>query len=114
MDSYDSYTGTGTGDFHIQLNNTNALIETNSVARFYVSGNTQNLKIAIYAYGAIVDARDLVAQNINVYHRGTNDIFVHPLETLTGDLYSLGNLISVTHPPIVNVIQHYDGRLIFY
>ena len=114
MDSYDGYVGVGTGDYRLELNNTSTFVDANSVARFYLSGHTQNLKVSVYAAGSIVYGQDLIAQNVHVFHRGTNDIYVHPLMSLSGDLYSLGDLYSTVHPPVVNVIQHYDGRLIFY
>lgn len=114
MDSYDSYNGTGTGDFYLNIENSNTTVETNTVARFYLSGHTEHLRIGVYAYGPIVDTRELVAENVAIYHRGTNDVYVRPVQVLSGDLYSLGNLIAVSRPPVVNVTQHYDGRLIFY
>lgn len=114
MDSNDSYSGTGTGDFNLQVENTKTTVETNTVARFFLGGHTQDLRIDVYAYGPIVDTRNLEAENLYVYHRGTNDVYVHPIQSLSADLFSLGNLISVSHPQVVDVRQYYDGRLIYY
>lgn len=115
MDSYDTYSGTGTGDFFLQFDNVdNVSVDINSVSRLYLSGQTQNLNIAVYASGGIVYAQELTAQTVHVFHRGSNDIYVHPIESIMGDIYSIGNVISVTRPPQVQVVEHYDGKLIFY
>lgn len=113
MDSYDNFTGTGTGDFVMQMNNQLLVIETNTVSRFFISGNTEDLNVSVYASGAIVHAETLLAQAVHVFHRGSNDLFVHPLESISGDIYSVGNIISIVRPPVVNVTEHYRGRLIF-
>lgn len=114
MDSNDNYSGTGTGDFSLNVDNAKTTIETNTVARFFIGGHTQYSRIDVYAYGPVVDTRNLEAENLYVYHRGTNDVYVHPVQSLSADLFSLGNLISVSHPPVVDVRQYYDGRLIYY
>ena len=113
MDSYDNFSGTGTGDFVMQVNNQLLVIETNTVSRFFISGNTEDLNASVYASGGIVRAETLLAQQVHVFHRGSNDLFVHPVQSISGDIYSIGNVISVARPPVVNVIEHYRGRLIF-
>jgi hypothetical protein len=55
----------------------------------------------------------LIAQKIIVSHRSGHDILVHPILSLTGELRSTGNLISVKTPELVDVLQLYTGALIF-
>ncbi len=112
MDSYDNYTGTGTGDFYLSLDTQNLKVENNTVSRFYLSGQTQNLDLAVYESGGIFYGQELVAQHAKVYHRGTNSLYVHPVLSLTGDIYNIGNVISVVRPQQIDVTGHYHGRLI--
>ncbi|MFT3795152.1 head GIN domain-containing protein [Flavobacterium sp.] len=113
MDSNDSYSGTGTSDFYLNIGGGNVSVGCNSVSRFYLSGQAQNLDVSFYASGGILYAQQLETENIHLYHRGSNEMYVYPQQSLTGDIYSLGNVYSVTHPPSVNVVEHYRGRLIF-
>lgn len=114
MDSHDSYTGTGTGDFYLEINNNMLIVENNSVSRFFISGQTQNLNVSFYESGGIFYGQELRAQQIDVYHRGSNDMYVHPIGSISGDIFNIGNVYSVTRPPIVNVTEHYQGRLFFF
>ena len=59
------------------------------------------------------EGENLVAQNINIFHRGSNDMVVNPQQSLTGSIRSTGNVISVNEPPLVNVEEVFSGRLIF-
>jgi len=113
MDSYDTYTGTGTGDFFLQLDNNSLTVENNNVSRFYLSGQTQNLQISFYESGGIFYGQEFLAQFISLYHRGSNDLYVHPIQSITGDIYNIGDVISITHPETVNVTEHYQGKLFF-
>ena len=114
MDSEDGFDGAGTGDFYLQLNNQHLIIENNNVSRYYIAGHTQNLQLKFYEAGGIFYGQELRAENIDLYHRGSNDLYVHPIQSIAGDLYNVGNVISVNRPPLVNVTEHYHGRLIFY
>lgn len=115
MDSYDNYTGTGTGDFYLQIDNANLAVENNSVSRFYLYGQTQNLNLKFYEAGGIFYGQEFSADHITLYHRGSNDLYIHPIESISGDIFNIGNVFSVTHPPQenVNVVEHYRGKLIF-
>lgn len=115
MDSYDTYNGTGTGDFYLDVDNTDLTVENNNVSRFYLYGHTQNLNLRIYEAGGIFYGQELSAGHIDLYHRGSNDLYVHPIESISGDIFNIGNVYSVTHPPDdqVHVVEHYQGRLYF-
>ena len=56
---------------------------------------------------------NLIAQNVDIFHRGSNDMIVNPHVSLSGELRGVGDLISVNEPPTVNVEQFYTGELIF-
>jgi hypothetical protein len=56
---------------------------------------------------------NLLAQDVEISHRSSHDITVHPVHSLSGVLRSTGNLISVNEPPNVEVSELYTGTLIF-
>jgi Putative auto-transporter adhesin, head GIN domain len=113
IDNFDKSGDSGTGDFILEINTTNLSLENNYVANFTISGQTQNLNIAVYEGNGIMNAENLIAKKINIYHRGSNNAIVHPVDELSGDIYNVGNVICVTKPAVVKVTEHYRGKLIF-
>ena len=105
--------GAGTGDFHLTVNNDVLEINTNNVAGFYLSGATVNLIAGFYEGNGILQAQDLISYSVYLFHRGSNDIYVHPTNDISGNIYSTGNVYCCPQPPIVNVERHYKGKLIF-
>jgi len=100
------------GDFRLAVNLTTMRIVTNNISSFYITGQTENLNIGFFAGAGRFEGENLIAQNVNVFHRGSNDMIVNPQQSLEGELRSTGDLISVNHPPIVDVEQFYTGQLI--
>lgn len=96
----DGETGAGTGDFKIAVNNETLSINNNNVSRFYLSGQTNNASFRVYFGDGRIEAQNLIAQNVVVYHRGSNDMIVNPIQSITGVLNSTGNLILMNLPPI--------------
>lgn len=113
MDLYDGFEETGTGDYIFEVDNENLILECNTLSKFTLTGKTNNLGISVYESGGIIDTRNLTSKNIHLYHRGSNNMYVQPIDAITGDIYNIGNVISQSRPPIVNVVEHYKGRLIF-
>ncbi|HMC02203.1 MAG TPA: head GIN domain-containing protein, partial [Flavobacteriaceae bacterium] len=101
------------GDFRIEVNSTNLNIVANGLSSFYISGTTENAFIGFYAGSGRFEGRNLIAQNVKVYHRGSNDMIVNPQLSLTGELLGTGNLISVNQPSIIDIEVVYTGDLIF-
>lgn len=100
------------GDFRMAINATSLSITSNNLSSFYISGAVENATIGFYSGIGRFEGRNLIAQKVKVYHRGSNDMVVNPQQELIGDLYGTGNLISVNTPPILQVVQHYQGQLI--
>lgn len=40
-------------------------------------------------------------------------MIVNPIQQITGEIRSSGNVIAINRPPIVNVKEFYTGKLIF-
>jgi len=83
------------------------------VSSFYITGQTENLYIGFFSGSGRFEGENLTAQNVEVFHRGSNNIIVNPQLSITGALYSTGDLVSVNRPETVEVEEFYTGRLIF-
>lgn len=101
------------GDFRLTLNSENVNIISNNIAFFYLDGEVENIDIGFFSGSGRFEGANLFAENINISHRGSNDMIVNPQQSLTGELRGTGNLISVSMPPFVDVNQLYTGQLIF-
>lgn len=101
------------GDFRLQVNTNNLSATANNLSSFYISGETNNLSIGFYSGTGRFEGANLVAQEVSVYHRGSNDMIVNPQQSLSGELRGTGDLISKNNPPTVEVDQFYTGELIF-
>ena len=56
---------------------------------------------------------DLIAQHVNIFQRSSHDIIVNPKQSLTVDIRSVGDVISVYRPHLVDVQEYYSGQLLF-
>lgn len=102
-----------TGDFYLTINNNAFEITFNNLSNCFISGATNSLEIGFFAGNSRFEGADLLAAQVSVFHRSTNDIIVNPTDVLEGDIYSTGDIIAVQEPPVVNVTEHYQGTLIF-
>lgn len=101
------------GIFDLELESETVSILTNGIAFFKLSGITNNFNVTIAAGDSRIEAEDLVAQNIGVNHRGSNDVLVNPQQRISGVIRGYGNVISLNRPPEVSVDEIFEGRLIF-
>ncbi len=109
----DGESGVGTGDFILNVNNDYLNIANNNVSRFYLSGQTNTANFNFYFGDGRIEAQNLTAQNIIVYHRGSNDMVVNPIQSISGIMNSTGNIILKNVPPIVQVEELYQGRVVY-
>jgi hypothetical protein len=56
---------------------------------------------------------ELAVENIKIFHRGSNDMLVNPIQKIEGTIYATGNVILKNVPPIVYVDEVYTGRIIY-
>lgn len=104
---------TASGTFELQVNCTNLTIEDNKSSYFAVSGTTDNLNIGFYDGDARFDGSNLTAREASFFHRSSNNIIVNPTHKISGTIYSTGNVVLKNVPPIIEVTQLYQGRLIY-
>ena len=101
------------GDFEIVYKGSTLSVITNNVSNFKLSGTATTFDINVASGQGSLFAEALVAQTVRLFHRGTSDIFVYPVEEISGEIRGTGNVISANRPPVINVDELYTGRLLF-
>jgi len=104
---------TNVGDFELKIENQDLNIISNNVSNFNLTGITNNLFINFASGQGKFEGENLIAQNIDVFHRGTNKMIVNPIQQITGEIRSSGNVIAINRPPLVDVEEFYTGKLVF-
>ncbi len=106
-------TETTDGSFDLELASETVGILVNGIAFFKLSGSTENLSVTIAAGDSRVEAEQLTAQNVNVNHRGSNNIRINPQESLVGVIRGTGDVLSFNRPETIDVEVLFRGKLIF-
>jgi len=101
------------GDFELHLDVQSLSIVANGKSNFFLSGKAENAFFGLYSGDGRIEATDLVVQNLSIYHRSTNKMIVNPQQSIVGEIRSVGDVIAVHQPPVVEVVEFYTGRLIF-
>ena len=107
------YSETASGTFELEVNSDNVLIQDNQSCYYKISGQVTNLNVSFYSGDARFEGSNLIADNVYVFHRSSNDIIINPQEEVTGTIYSTGNLVLKNHPPVVEVEQLYSGHIVY-
>lgn len=100
------------GDFYLQVNCDTLKVVTNNLSHIYISGTVTDLTIGFYSGDGRFEGADLVAQNIDIFQRSSNDMILNPQQSLTGEIFSTGDVILLNEPPIIDVQVFYTGQLI--
>lgn len=101
------------GDFRFELDARSVRVSGDDFSNFYLSGRTGYLLAQFWAGDGRLEASELTADSVRVFHRGTNKMIVHPLQSLKGEIRSTGDVLSVERPPVVEVQAYYTGKLLF-
>lgn len=101
------------GEFNLEVDSENIGIVTNGIAFFELGGTVENFSITIAAGDSRVETSGLIAQNVTINHRGSNDVLIDPRQSLSGVIRGTGDVISFNRPSEVNVEVLFNGRLIF-
>ena len=101
------------GNFTLQIQNQELNITFNNLSNLFISGSTNLFDINFPGGNSRVEAENFVANTINIFSRGSNDIIINPQLELSGDIFSTGDVIAVNRPLLVTLTAHYTGRLLF-
>jgi len=101
------------GDFRLQLRTIDLDVVSNNISIFYLSGTVEDLRVDFPSGNGRFEGGNLLAENVSIFHRGSNDMIVNSQQSLTGELRSTGDVIAVNVPPVVDVQELFTGQLIF-
>lgn len=101
------------GDFRLDLNVGSLSLVGTGISNFYLTGRATEAKFEIFNGDGRIEAEDLLVDDLTVFHRGTQKMIVHPLNSITGEIRGLGDIIAVNEPPVVFVQEFFTGTLIF-
>lgn len=105
--------GSGSSDFHINLeNNYQLVVESNMVSNFYIEGNCIEMLLNFYFGDGRFYGANFEVNTIKVYHRGSNNMIVNPIQRIEGKIHSVGNVILKNNPPEIEVEELFSGKLI--
>ncbi len=102
-----------TGDFNMTVNTQSLRVVANNLSLFTISGYTETLSIFFASGLCEFKGADLIAQDVTVFQRSSHDIIVNPQQSLEGEIRSVGDVMSMHTPPVVQVQEFYTGRLLF-
>ena len=101
------------GDFRLNINSVKLNVVANNISSFYITGVVENLYVGFFAGAGRFEGQDLIAENVDVFHRGSNDMIINPQQSISGEIRGVGDVIAVNQPPTVTLEQFYTGALIF-
>jgi hypothetical protein len=107
------FSETASGTFELAVDCDNLVVEDNQSAYYVITGSADNLAVHFYSGDARFEGSDLEVQNLEIFHRSSNDIIAKPQQQVTGTLYSTGNLVLKSHPSVVEVERLYSGKIIY-
>lgn len=99
--------------FEMTIENKSLLIDDNISSVFKIAGSTDFLTVNFWAANGRLEAENLHAKEIFIFHRSSNDMRVFPIEKISGKLMSTGNLVLKNVPEIIEVEQIYTGKIIY-
>src|SRR5690606_6184313 len=76
------------GDFNLQVNTNELRLSLNNLSTAYISGNVTDLFVGFYSGDSRFEGANLIAQNIQIYQRSSNDMILNPQLSLTGEIRS--------------------------
>ncbi|ESU21091.1 hypothetical protein FEDK69T_26460 [Flavobacterium enshiense DK69] len=104
---------TASNIFDLNVNCQNLVVENNNTTIFRIKGTTNSLNVVFYSGVSRFEGADLAVQDVYVFQRSSNDMILKPANKIEGDIYSNGNIILLSRPSVVNVVQHYTGHIVY-
>lgn len=104
----------GAGEYNLEVNIRSLAIVSNEVANYYLSGSVDELRVGFYSSDGIFYGEKLLTNDCVVTHQGSNTIHLNVANSLSGGIYSLGNVILHQQMPTsVDVEETNSGKLIY-
>lgn len=100
------------GNFQLEVDCNTLTVNVNNLSSSFVVGATDRLVLRYYSGDARFEGRNLIAQNVDVFQRSSNDMMIHAENSIIGEIRGTGDVILYGMPLVVDVQQFYTGRLI--
>lgn len=101
------------GDFHINFEGRRLEILSSGISNFFLEGSAQEAEFQLFDGDSRLEGQDFMVEDLIIFQRSTQKMFVHPTRSLVGEIRGLGDVISVNRPLVVDVQEFFDGTLIF-
>ena len=102
-----------TGDFILDINIENLVVVANGNSDFFLSGNSRNSNIIFSDEFPLLEAGNLIIQDLIIRHVGAAPMIVNPQNSIRGAIRATGDVISLNKPPVIEVSELFTGQLIF-
>ena len=102
-----------TGNFDLEINSQSLNIVVNNLSSVFIEGSVESMFVGYYSGDARFEGRHLIAQDVEIFQRSSNDMIINAQQSITGEIRSTGDVILVNTPPVVDVEQFYTGQLIY-
>ena len=102
-----------TGNFFLNIENESVTVIFNNLSNCFIEGSTNNLNVSFFAGNSRFEGSNFIVTDIELFHRGTNDMLLFPTNSIRGDIFATGDVQIFNRPPVIEVIEHFNGRLIF-
>ncbi|MBO6607926.1 head GIN domain-containing protein [Psychroserpens sp.] len=102
-----------TGNFDVEVDCESLNIVVNNLSSVFISGTVESMFVGYYSGDARFEGRDLIAQDVEIFQRSSNDMIINAQQSITGEIRSTGDVILVQTPTVVDVQQFYTGQLIY-
>ena len=106
-------TETTDGSFDLEVDTGRLQIVANGISLYKLRGRTGEFSVTVAAGDSRVEAEDLIAETVQLNHRGSNEVLVHPTTRISGVIRGYGDVLSYNRPGEVAVEETFRGRLIF-
>ena len=87
-------------------------VNANDATYLNLSGIAGYMFVGFWAGEPRLEAENLQVNNIEFFQRSSNDMILHPIKKIQGNIYSTGNIIIKNTTDMIDVTQHYTGKLI--
>jgi hypothetical protein len=101
------------GDFNLEVNCSNISVFSNGLSVFNIRGKTNFLYVGFFAGTCRFEGKALIANTVQVFHDGFNDMVVNPQNEINGQMRGTGDVICHNLPPINTRKSLYTGKVIF-
>lgn len=101
-----------TGLFDLEFDNEKVFYRSSNILKSNFSGKTKTFGILKTGGLGEISAFELEANNVNIFHRGFNEISVFPLEVINAQVRSTGNLVAHNTPSTIYVEAFFTGKFI--